>query len=445
MKNLILKPFLLTVLCTVVLTSCVDDDSYDTPNLDCIETSLQKTKEVSEIPASTVVAQYTEDDVIEAYVTSSDRDGNFFKSISMQTLDGSKAFSVPIDVNSTFINYEPGRKVFIKLKNMYTDIKYGGMRIGALYLDPSDGSIETGRIPASEYRSYLFPSCTVVNEDQLVQSVTIAELLDDAYLNKLVEIDAVQFTDAAMGKTYYDENNDIGGATNHLLEDVNGNTIIFRTSSYATFAYSQVAQGNGKVRGVLTKYNDDYQFMVRYESDIMLEGTRPQAIFSEDFQSATNNTNLDLPGWTNYAEEGTWVWREKTFSGNGYAEFSAYNAQASNVVWLITPGIDLSNYTTKTLQFKVAQHHLDVDSPDNSLEVLISTDYDGTNVLGATWTTIPANLPTMATSWYEFLSSTIDISSYNETVYVAFKFRGSGTDTTLDGAFQVDDVKVFAQ
>ncbi|MFD2892170.1 DUF5689 domain-containing protein [Flavobacterium chuncheonense] len=445
MKNSILKPAFLTVLSALAFISCVNDDSYSTPNLDCIETSLIKTKEVSDIPASATVTQYTEDEVIEAYVTSSDRDGNFYKSISMQTLDGSDAFSIPVDATSTFVNFEPGRKVLIKMKNLYTDVKYGGMRIGGIYLD-TDGSVEVGRIPATDVRSILFPSCTILNEEELIQSLTIAELLNDNNLNKLVELDGVQFTSAALGKNYYDPTNDIGGATNHYLEDAAGNTVIFRTSSFASFAHHAVASGNGKVRGVLTKYNSDYQFMARYESDVILDGNRIEAVFSEDFQSATNNTNLDIPGWTNFAESGSWVWREKTFSGNGYAEFSAFNAQALNVVWLVTPAIDLATFSNKQLQFKVAQHHLDVDSPDNSLEVLISTDYDGTNVLGATWTTLSTpNLPTMATSWYEFLSSSVDISAYNGTVYVAFKFRGSGTNTTLDGAFQVDDVKVFAQ
>ncbi len=172
--------------------------------------------------------------------------------------------------------------------------------------------------------------------------------------------------------------------------------------------------------------------------------------FYEDFQSVTPDTNLDLTGWTNFAEEGTWLWREKTYTSNGttngYAEFSAYNSGADvNKVWLVTPSQDLSSYNNPKITFKVAQHHLDVDSPDNSLEVLISTDYDGSNVLGATWTSLTsANLPTMDTAWYEFLRSEISLGDYiGQTVYVAFKFTGSGNDDTLDGAFQIDDVIFF--
>lgn len=444
MKNLIVKSVFYTFLATSFV-SCVNDDDYNVPALGCTETTLVKTKEVSQIPASATIAQYTDDEVIEAYVTTSDEEGNFFKSISFQTLDGSRAFSVPVDVTSTFINFEPGRKVMIKMQNLYTDIKDGGMRIGDIYLDPSDGSVEVGRMSNALYLSALERSCTVVNEDDLVIETTLSELQNDAFLNKLVEIDNVQFSDAAITTTYYDETNDLGGATNHLLEDASGNTMIFRTSSYAKFAGKPVATGNGKVRGVLTKYGDDYQFSARYERDIILEGSRTQSIYTEDFQTSTNNTNLNTAGWTNFAEAGTWLWREKIFSGNGYAEFSAFGGQALNKAWLISPALDFTGYTNKSVQFKIAQHHLDVDSPNNGLEVLVSTNFDGTNVLAATWVAVPANIPTTSTAWYAFLGSNVDLSSYSGTIHVAFKFTGSGTNTTLDGAFQVDDFKAFGQ
>lgn len=192
------------------------------------------------------------------------------------------------------------------------------------------------------------------------------------------------------------------------------------------------------------------------DDDFALPTMRP-SLFSERFQNVTTNTNLDLEGWTNFAEEGTWVWREKTFyssnastnngfNTNGYTEFSAYNSNsASNVVWLITPEINMVTAQKPRLLFKCAQHHLDVDAPENSLEVLYSTDYDGTDVLTATWKPISGlNLPTKDTSWYEFLSTDVALPT-GSNLYVAFKFRGSGTNTSYDGAFQVDDVFVYNQ
>ena len=94
------------------------------------------------------------------------------------------------------------------------------------------------------------------------------------------------------------------------------------------------------------------------------------------------------------------------------------------------------------LNFQTAQHHL--DSPDNTLEVFVSTDFNGTDVLAATWQPIEANLAKQSDSWYSFQDSgLIDISSYTGTLYVAFKVVGSGTDTQLDGAYHVEDFRVL--
>src|SRR5690606_18701506 len=142
--------------------------------------------------------------------------------------------------------------------------------------------------------------------------------------------------------------------------DINGNSIIFRTSSFASFASKPVASGNGRVRGVLTKFGADYQFMARTERDIMLDNPRTTAFFSENFQAAVDGTNFDFPGWTNVAVQGTRLWKEEAFSGNGYAEFSSFGSgNAVNEAWLITPPIDLDAQGNEIMTFRTAQHHLD--------------------------------------------------------------------------------------
>ena len=168
--------------------------------------------------------------------------------------------------------------------------------------------------------------------------------------------------------------------------------------------------------------------------------TTTVTISNEDFQTAVNSTDLDIASWTNFNETGAWKWREKTFSGNGYAEFSAFNSGSPvNTAWLISPEINLDVAQKKGVAFEVAQHHLDVDSPNNSLQVFISTNYDGTNVLAATWTPLQANIPTKSVAWYQFVASNIDLSAFNGKAHIAFKFKVSGSDLTLDGAFQVDN------
>jgi hypothetical protein len=67
----------------------------------------------------------------------------------------------------------------------------------------------------------------------------------------------------------------------------------------------------------------------------------------------------------------------------------------SNVAWLISPKIDMDTHTNEILTFRTAQHHLDVDSPLNSLEVFVSSN--GLNVTKATWIPLKVILPKQAT------------------------------------------------
>jgi hypothetical protein len=68
-------------------------------------------------------------------VVSSDENGNF-KTISLQTLGTTTTpavgFSVPVDASNTYVDFRIGNKVYVKLKNQYTDINYGSLRIGGI-------------------------------------------------------------------------------------------------------------------------------------------------------------------------------------------------------------------------------------------------------------------------------------------------------------------------
>ena len=448
MKSKFYKPFSLLLL-TITFGSCVTDEVV-APKLVCTQPDLVINKSVSEVHAvaNAIVTQYKYDDVIEAYVVSSDESGNFFKSISFQTLATATTpaigFSVPVDATNLYIDYRLGNKVYIKLKDQYTDISFGGMRIGSIFVNSyNEGGV--GRLSQNEYKKVLNASCTNVKEEALVRSLTMSELLNDSNLNTLVELSDVQFSAAAVGRHYFEETNNVGGATNWGLMDKLGNQVYFRTSSFSDFATKIVPNGSGKVRGILTKYGTDYQLLPRSEKDVVMTGIRAVPFFSEDFEKVVDKSNLSLPGWANMVQKGTLFWKGTVYSGNGYAEFAISGTKVvSNIAWLISPKIDMDVHTKEVLTFRSAQHHLDVDSPLNSLEVYVSSNFDGLNFAAATWTPLVVNLPKQATPWYQFVGSgAVDLSSYKGKINIAFKYTGSGKNLALDGAFQVDDVQVF--
>ena len=441
--------FLFSVAITALFTSCVNDE-FSVPKLSCTQPDLTVNRTVADVhkDANAIATQYPYNDIIEAYVVSSDEAGNFFKTISFQTLATAESpalgFSVPVDASNSYIDYRIGNKVYIKLKDQYTDIFFGGLRIGGIYVNSyNEGSV--GRLSQNDYKKVLNASCTTVTEDLLVTAITIADLTHDSKLNTLVEISGVQFTAAANGRHYYEETNDVGGATNWNLMDKFGNQLIFRTSSFADFANNLVPNGSGKVKGVLTKFGSDYQLIARFENDVMMTETRAVPFFSEDFQSVENNTKLNLPSWANMVQKGTKFWIGTVYSGNGYAEFNTTGTKVvSNIAWLISPKIDMDAHTNEVLTFRTAQHHLDVDSPLNSLQAYVSTDFDGLNIAAATWIPLTPNLPNQTTPWHQFVGSGgIDLSSYTGKINIAFKYMGSGKNLALDGAFQVDDVQIY--
>lgn len=444
MKNYTIQFFFMMLF----LGSCANDEAA-IPKLSCNQIDFTVNKTVAEVKETTakMVSPYNYDDIIEGYVVSSDENGNFFKTISFQTLATatipSVGFSVPVDATNLYVDFRIGNKVYVKLKNQYTDLYYGGLRIGDLYVNAyNQGGV--GRLSQNDYKTVLYASCTNVKEEQLVRSIGLGEI-NDSHLNTLIELSDVQFTEPAIGRHYYEETDNVGGATNWNLVDKNGNQIIFRTSSYADFSKSIVPDGSGKVRGVLTKYAADYQLIARKETDVNMSGKRNIPFFVEDFQSVSNGTNLSLPGWGNIRQAGAIFWKGGITSTNGYAEFLITGTKvASNIVWLISPKIDMDLHTNETLSFRTAQHHLDVDSPLNTLEVYISKNFDGVNIRPVEWTRLTAKIPTQATPWYEFIGSgAIDLSSYTGKINIAFKYIGSGTNLALDGAFQVDDVQIY--
>ena len=443
-----LKFYTISLGVTMLLGSCAEE--FNVPKLACTQPDLIVNRSVEEVRASTgsIVTQYQYDDIIEAYVVSSDEAGNFFKSISFQTLATNTApamgFSVPLDASNTYVDFRLGNKVYIKLKDQYTDLYFGGMRIGNIYVNTyNEGGV--GRISPNDYKKILHASCTVIEEEKLIRQVAIADLLNDSNINTLVELSGVQFTNDAIGRHYYEATNDVGGATNWSLRDKLGNQVLFRTSGYADFADKIVPDGSGKIRGVLTKFGSDYQLLARSEKDVMLTGAASVPFFFENFQTVETNMKLNLPGWANLVQKGTKFWLGTVYSGNGYAEFNTTGTKAaSNIAWLISPKIDMDFHTNEVLTFRTAQHHLDVDSPLNSLEVYVSNDFDGLNIATATWIPLTVVLPKQATPWYQFVGSGgVDLSAYTGKINIAFKYTGSGKNLALDGAFQVDDVQIF--
>jgi hypothetical protein len=450
---------ILSVSLFATLFSCINSDNYDAPELSGECTDLTATTTIQAIAASATgtVQQYTNDGIIEAYVTSSDEGGNFYKSISMVSLDGTKGFTMPIDAYNIYTKFEPGRKVFINLKNryFYNSSISSSLEIGSLYDNSPPLTDEIGRISAVEYESVLKRSCTKVNENTLVNYLTIPSALNNANLNKLIEIDNVQFSDNNVGKTYFDVNNQIGGATNNTVTDALGNSIVVRVSEFANFASKTVPSLNGKIRGVLTKYFGGYQFMVRTENDIKLINTRIDstppivgtsltydATLNEPFTSYTTTNQQIFPKYINDAAIGTRYWQVKTFGGNKYIQMTSFGGTAEANRSLFFVPINLTAASTVSFKTKAGFTN------GACLKVYYTTNYvAGSDVTTATLTNITSSFTIDAGLSSGYPTNFTDSgnwaipSTLTGNGFLVFEYIGNGSGGVTT-TMQIDDIVI---
>lgn len=447
-----------TITITICLFSSCVNDTYITPKFDtCVDPNLTKTKEVTSVytiaknPIATLPSvipntpTYIADDIIEAYVISSDEGGNFYKSMYFQPTNGSKGFNLSIDEGNLYTKgYESGKKVFLKLKNLAygNPTDYG---VGLIFGAPPTEQYDVDRLPLFEYKKHLIASCNSVSEDDIVHKITINQV-GATYLNTLVEIEDVQFKldCSRYSKPDYDTSLKITNGTK---------TLDLRTSRYANFAGYQVPSGRGTIRGVLTKYNSTYQIIIRTQRDVKLTNPRVETVylpkggtnlqysgtFTENFESyATTTAGANLPKYINDVVTGTKYWDVATFSANRYLKVSAYNNGCTRAYFIVP--VDFT--AAKSFSFKTEDGYNDGDP----LKIYYATDYvPGNTISQATLVDITGKftISTGNTSGYApaFISSgTYTIpDSLTGKGYFVFEYDGTtGITTTM----QIDDITI---
>jgi len=453
MKTNILKSILFVALTAGFLTSCANDDDYNTPELNCVEPNITANKTVQEIVAAATASpvKYTADDVIEGQVVSSDIGGNFFKTLYVVSTDNTVGFSVLIDYANAGLLYQPGRKVYISLKDRYIQIKDGGLLIGEL----DGGSI--WRILEPQVTKVIARGCSgFVDEETLVKHVTIAQATAStgaAYLNQLIELDNVQFASSAVGLPYHIVANGTSGTNTNLIDNT-GSSIIVRSTSFSKYAAKLVPGNSGSIRGVLTRFGTTVQFTPRYESDIKLTeerfyvntqlgGTAIQYLgsFTETFESFAANNRV-FPGYLNDAYVGGRYWEVKTFSNNKYIQMSSNASNEVNKVYFYVP-VDMtaaSNFSFKTK---------DGFNNGGVLKVYYTTNYTpATDISSATLTDITSSfsIATGTATGYAVNFTNSGVFNIPAAVtgngFFIFEYSGTGIAPLVTTTMQIDDITV---
>jgi len=415
--------FLLTL--TLFFSGCVKKE-FDKPPVGTLPVGTVYTiSQLRQIYADSGAIMINYDASVYAVVTMDESSGNIYKSAYIE--DGDDAVNLH-KTSTGGLRIGDSIRVYLK-KVVLSD--YGGM----FQLDNVNPDSNIVILGTQKYKQ--------------PQLVTIPDLLTGNYQGKLIKLENVQFNKTELGKPYADPN----ASANRTLEDCDGNSVIVRTSSYATFAEVVVPDGKGDFTAIAGVFNGTIQLAIRSLSEIDLKGDRcdggggggeitPVEKVDEHFDGTTDYEDVNLEGWTNQIVAGSRAWQGKTFNDNKYAQATGHNSGLPDMeTWLITPPVINTSGDMK-LSFKSAMAYWSHQDGDNPLTVLASADYDGTNFESANWVDITnkVNVPTASSGDNNWLQTdAVSLSDFTGNVAIAFKYKGSDSEST---SIRIDDVLI---
>ncbi|MFS4468833.1 DUF5689 domain-containing protein [Maribacter sp. 2210JD10-5] len=277
MEFKVFKIHVFGVLVSVLLcVGCVKNRSFDAPEITCSDNVTANTTyaEVKSLFNEETV-QIQEDLIIEGYISSSDKAGNFFSVLYFQDspVNPTEGFQIEIDLRDSHLFYGLGQKVFIKLKGLYLGKSKGVFKLGGVF--SAFGNISVGRLPSAAVADHIFVSCDVpaILEPNLVS----IEGLNENLTNTLVQFMDMEISEAEIGEIYAVEREE----TERTLIDCNDNELTLLNSGFSDFQAEILPEGRGSITGVLLRENDDYLLVVRDLEDINFNQERCEDLIDE--------------------------------------------------------------------------------------------------------------------------------------------------------------------
>lgn len=258
----LLRNISLPLIASLALFACERD--YDAPLLTEPEyTGPAANITISELRTQNAAATdkapiiITQDQVLKAVITGNDESGNIFKKIYLQ--DETGAIEMEVDQSSVYNYYPVGQTVYVDLNGLsisvYGDEQQLGHPEGYLY-----------RTPWEDFEKHVSKDGWANPENAkpvVIDDISTINAAPDNYKFKLVQFTGVTFQNGGKGifapEDGYGEEN---------ITDSHGNTIMIRTSNYASFAGDKLPEGKGNVTGILGRFRGTWQLTLRTANDV---------------------------------------------------------------------------------------------------------------------------------------------------------------------------------
>lgn len=260
---------------TIIVLSCVDNTDFGAPKENCNSDLIAN---ISFAGLDSLLGdgavQIHQDLVVEGYVVSSDRAGNFFGELYLQDRPSnpSQGILLQIDIRDSHLFFPANSKVLVKLKGLYIGKSGETIKLGSAFT--SFGNVSVGRLPSLKVMEHVFRSCEEVNVEPNL--TTISEL-DSIPVNTLVRLEGLEVVDRELGETYAISAEE----TERHLQDCEENELVLLNSGYADFQAELLLEGNGTVTGVLVMDGKTPQLIIRDLDDITLTDERCPEVITE--------------------------------------------------------------------------------------------------------------------------------------------------------------------
>lgn len=255
--------------------------------------------------------------IIKGRVVSSDESGNIYKYLVIE--DATAALTFSINASKIYQTYPLGQEVTVDLTGLYIGKYAGWQQCGQSETSEQFGT-QIGRMGLAQLQANAQNDGTADPSAVQPVPVTIADLTQAPeaqrqWQGRYVQLDNVHFQNGG-NETF----SDASSTSNRTLVDAAGNTIIVRTSNYATFKGETLPKGTGKVKAIVSYFNGTWQLLLNSAADCYdFDGVTPDTPDTPD-----NPDTPDTPD-TPDNPDGTTVYTvaqviDGTATGTGWVE-----------------------------------------------------------------------------------------------------------------------------
>ena len=455
-----MKPILI-FLSLIILTSCQDE--YDIPKTEVGTSVFEATTSMNSVingldSFNENIITFSENLIIEGYVISSDKGGNFYNELIIQDKpeNPTTGIALQIDENSLFERFPFGSKIYIQLKGLSVGYQNGVIELGRL----NETEIET--LTEFLIDEHIFRTNEIHKIIPL--HINLKELTKD-YQNLYIELDQMQFPKSLLEptpKTLAAENTDAFDGIRPLFHCDSELTLMLSTSVFSNFKTMSLPSSSGTISGILTRdyenlhyvlkmnsvsdinfSNDsrcDYEYFYCDQNNSTTNGFESSSVLlDQNFETITNENLLEPLGWLNTnitGDEKRWTDKKITNVDNRVLTLSAYNSNLQPLhVWLVTPDVNIDNTKSAYVQFKIRTLYNNGDA----LKVWVTDNFTDDITL-ADWKLLDVDLPNNSSNYVTIQK---DISCLSGNIRIGFEYKGY--DSILTSTYDIDDIIIGAE